>query len=165
MRDTSGLVNIDVRMPAEKPEGQVIPIHEDEANEDDFETADEILERALAEAALNPSSPPSPVVLPATQSENCSSIDPDADEAEVAWPTLPTHSLPQEDDMDADAQSRLDKLMGLSAVSNVLPSVPTGRPGVQSAGETSKRQAGQGWSIPGYKDDNDDDPDTWCCEL
>ena len=165
MRDTSGLVNIDVRMPAEKPEGQVIPIPEDEANEDDFETADEILEQALAEAALNPSSPPSPVVLPATKLEHSEPKDTDADEAEpaeVAWPALPTHSL---DDMDADAQSRLDKLMGLSAVSNVLPSVPTGRLGVQSAGETSKRQAGQGWSIPGYKDDNDDDPDTWCCEL
>jgi hypothetical protein len=27
------------------------------------------------------------------------------------------------------------------------------------------RKPGQGWNLPGYKDDNDEDPDSWCCTF
>lgn len=73
-------------------------------------------------------------------------------------PALPTHEPTLDDEVvDDDLQKRMDLLLGLSGpkakpgpTQPVLPSAP-------------KRQVGQGWNLPGYNDNRDDDLDTWCC--
>lgn len=82
------------------------------------------------------------------------------DEPELSFPSLPTH-VPVDESQDAtdkEAEARMALLLGLSGPSTKpgpprLPSPPIGR------------KPGQGWNLPGYKDDRDEDPDSWCCML
>jgi hypothetical protein len=165
---------------------------EDDENAEDFETEDEILLRALEEAeqevdqdiksgklrsgeeedgvadeneteqdiiarakalSLNPPRDPS-----------ASSSPEPRDSPTLSFPSLPTH-LPteaEEEDFDAEAQARMNMLLGLSG-----PSTQPGPPRLPTPPKDvgSDRKPGQGWNLPGYKDDMDDDPDSWCCEF
>ena len=118
------------------------------------ETEEEIISRALAEAALERANDTSPVEPEPTRQPE----DPHED-ATFAFPSLPTH-LPMDDepepDLDEDTKKRLDLLLGLSG--------PAQKPGQASLPAVPKRAPGQGWNLPGYNDARDEDLDSWCCE-
>jgi hypothetical protein len=161
----------------------------DEPNdtEEDFETEDEIVLRTLEEAELEAetrSRDPKPhpkeeedvayeketeqdilararalvtsqaQPRPPTQQTPSSSTN----EPELSFPALPTH-IPideSQDPLDKDAEARMALLLGLSG-----PSTKPGPPRLPSP--PKDRKPGQGWNLPGYKDDRDEDPDSWCC--
>jgi len=82
------------------------------------------------------------------------------DEPELSFPSLPTH-IPMgesQDAVDNEAEARMALLLGLSG-----PSTKPGPPRLPSPSKA--RKPGQGWNLPGYKDDRDEDPDSWCCML
>ena len=82
------------------------------------------------------------------------------DEPEPSFPSLPTHIPMDEsqDPIDNEAEARMALLLGLSG-----PSTKPGPPRLPSP--PKERKLGQGWNLPGYKDDRDEDPDSWCCML
>jgi hypothetical protein len=61
--------------------------------------------------------------------------------------------------VDPEADAKMALLLGLSG-----PRSQPGPPRLPSPPKTvGGRQPGQGWNLPGYKDDRDEDPDSWCC--
>jgi hypothetical protein len=165
---------------------------EDEENAEDLETEDEILLRALEEAELEVDQDiksgklrsgaeedgiadeneteqdiiarAKALSLNSPRDQASSSRTAPLDSPTLSFPSLPTH-LPteaEEEDVDAEAQARMDMLLGLSG-----PSTQPGPPRLPTPPKDvgSDRKPGQGWNLPGYKDDMDDDPDSWCCEF
>lgn len=78
-----------------------------------------------------------------------------ADEPVFSFPSLPTHIPVDESENDEEATAKMALLLGLSR--------PTTNPGPRLPSPPKDRKPGQGWNLPGYKDDNDEDPDSWCC--
>jgi hypothetical protein len=165
-------------------------VDEGDGTEEDFETEDEILLRALEEAELEVETRSRDPVshleeeddiayeketeqdilararaLAATQAQaqpqtrhTPSSDIKSTDEPELSFPALPTH-IPideSQDPLDKDAEARMALLLGLSG-----PSTKPGPPRLPSP--PKDRKPGQGWNLPGYRDDRDEDPDSWCC--
>ena len=142
---------------------------------EDLETEDEIIQRAIDESrsGIGPTSddegprPQTPdesktVEKPAITNEEADQprAGPSSP-AGLSFPSLPTHDVEEpSDDRDPEMDARMARLLGLSGPSTLpgpsikLPSPP----------KEVKRAPGQGWNLPGYKDDRDDDPDSWCCE-
>ncbi|ORX36158.1 hypothetical protein BD324DRAFT_630410 [Kockovaella imperatae] len=123
---------------------------EEEVANDDGETEEEILARALAEAALEKDQLPSD-----DPHETISNTS-------FAFPSLPSHIPVDEDpepgpevNIDDDTRKRMDLLLGLSG--------PAQKPGQASLPAVPKRAPGQGWNLPGYNDARDDDLESWCC--
>lgn len=115
------------------------------------ETEQDILARARALATSQAQSQ--------AQQSGLSGVE-TVDAPRLSFPSLPTHTPMDEsqDAVDTEAEARMALLLGLSGPSTKpgpprLPSPPTGR------------KPGQGWNLPGYKDDRDEDPDSWCCML
>lgn len=123
------------------------------ANED--ETEHDILARAKALAAASSAGPDTPRVT---------SSGPES--PKLSFPSLPSHLPKEEEDtedaLDAEARARMEMLLGLSG-----PSTKPGAPKLPSPPKDvgGQRNPGQGWNLPGYKDDMDDDPDSWCCTF
>jgi hypothetical protein len=87
-----------------------------------------------------------------------------------ALPSLP--SLPEPTDTDgtgdenADADSRMQALLGLRGPDLFFPPAPSSAPRKKGAGPgPAPRRPGQGWGIAGYDDLRDDELETWCCEF
>ena len=81
----------------------------------------------------------------------------DADEPGFSFPSLPTHiPVDESEENDQEASAKMALLLGLSR--------PTNNPGPRLPSPPKDRKPGQGWNLPGYKDDNDEDPDSWCCK-
>lgn len=105
------------------------------------ETEQDILARARILATSQPQrQPPSPK---------------ETDESPFSFPSLPTHIPNVEEETDKEAAAKMALLLGLSR--------PTTNPGPRLPSPPRDRKPGQGWNLPGYKDDNDEDPDSWCC--
>jgi hypothetical protein len=81
--------------------------------------------------------------------------DTETDEPGFTFPSLPTHIPVDEPENDEEATAKMALLLGLSR--------PTTNPGPRLPSPPKDRKPGQGWNLPGYKDDNDEDPDSWCC--
>jgi len=158
---------------------------EEDAEEDavDFETEDEILLRALEEAELDAETrqkngktrseddeeevphekETEQDILARARSLATESKQPPsptaADEPAFSFPSLPNHIPTTEDDNDDDddkeSAAKMALLLGLSG--------PNTKPGPSLPSPPKDRKPGQGWNLPGYKDDNDEDPDSWCC--
>jgi hypothetical protein len=164
--------------------------------EEDFETENEILMRALEEAELevdmdiksgtriaqkedqdgvaNEDETEHDILARAKALVTSSSTGRDTqrgtvsqpDSPQLSFPALPSHLPKDEDDiedaLDAEARARMEMLLGLSG-----PSTQPGPPGLPSPPKDvgGQRNPGQGWDLPGYKDDMDDDPDSWCCTF
>ncbi|WOO77883.1 Abscission/NoCut checkpoint regulator [Vanrija pseudolonga] len=155
---------------------------------EDFETEDEILARALAEAAIEddedeaapaaaeslnrPSAhaPRTAGVSAGLEAGDDNKDDDDASAAALAslsglqtLPTLP--DLVDEDDepLDAESKARMDALLGLRGPS-LFPATPTRDPKPKDSNALGPppRAPGQGWNIPGYDDGRDEDLDSWC---
>ena len=143
--------------------------NEEDQGVEDFETEEEVIAKALAEAALERKEEKNQKVQ--------STHDPDNDRVEssqtqssnleddlFSFPSLATHEpIPEEEDrIDDDLKKRMDLLLGLSGPL----AAPTNK---QHSGEPSlpdppKREVGQGWNLPGYNDSRDNDLESWCCE-
>jgi len=80
----------------------------------------------------------------------------ESDELGFSFPSLPNHIPVDEPENDEDANAKMALLLGLSR--------PTTNPGPRLPSPPKDRKPGQGWNLPGYKDDNDEDPDSWCCK-
>lgn len=152
----------------------------DDADEEGvFETEEEIIERAMAEAALEQrdekqqdevGKQKDPALTTSTNLATQKKDDepPDTDNPgfpPLFLPALPTHDpiFKDEDEdggVDDDLQKRMNLLLGLSG-----PTLKPGQPTQPVLPSAPKRQVGQGWNLPGYNDHRDDDLDTWCCEL
>ena len=153
----------------------------------DFETEEEIVAKALAEASLDRTTGLEPqssegehdtgngdtgneperngVPNPLADNTDTRSpvesepaVDPDAP---FSFPSLPTH-VPQEEaePIDEDLQQRMNMLLGLSG-----PTAKPGQPVKPLLPDAPKREVGQGWNLPGYNDTRDGDIDSWCCEF
>lgn len=158
---------------------------EDGEEYEDLETEDDIIQRALDESqrgigdmsddeGARRRSSEKRTCMPDTpkDEEDPSTTLKDVDEEDLSsttgglsFPSLPTHAPLEDADetsegQDAEMDARMARLLGLSGPST-LPG-PTAR--LPSPPKEVKRAPGQGWNIPGYKDDRDDDPDSWCCE-
>lgn len=145
---------------------------------DDLETEDDIIQRAIDESrsgigptsedeGAGPQSPGEPKVVkkPPVTKEKADQLKSRPDPPpELSFPSLPTHAPIDDNEepansQDPDMEARMARLLGLSGPSTLpgpslrLPSPP----------KEVKRAPGQGWNLPGYKDDRDDDPDSWCC--
>lgn len=186
-RDILRLTNrhLSVKGPDSEDEDKREDEDEDEDEEDepqDLETEDEIIQRAIDESRSGLGStsdderarPESPDGREVDLSERDTRIangkgDPASDSQTsslvgLSFPALPTHSV----DENAETSSGQDKwmdarmamLLGLSGPS-ILPGPSVKLP---SPPKEIKREPGQGWNLPGYKDDRDDDPDSWCCK-
>lgn len=154
---------------------------EEEAEEaEDFETEEEILRRAMDESRMerknigSSSSNPRPVTSDEDDAEDESLNDngPPAGRGEdssaarsaspqFSFPSLPSHTpedTTEMDPIDPDIDAKMSLLLGLSG-----PRTAPGPPRLPSPPKDDKRKPGQGWNLPGYKDDRDDDPDSWCC--
>jgi hypothetical protein len=124
------------KIPGQRPEDNDEVPYEKETEQD-------ILARARALATAQSSLPPS------STGEN---------EPGFSFPSLPTHIPTEEsEETDAKASAKMALLLGLS-----LPHSQPGPPRLPSPPKEI-RKPGQGWNLPGYKDDNDEDPDSWCC--
>lgn len=125
-------------------------------------------ERAPAKAQEDED--PDAVLRAALESRTPPAEDQEEEEPEFSFPALPTHTpqLPPPssggdgggDDAGDDAQRRMDILMGLNGPTQK----PTPRFPVPPS-DKGGRQAGQGWSLPGWDDTRDDDLASWCCKL
>ena len=159
--------------------------NEEDAEEDadDYETEDEILLRALEEAELDAETrqkngktrsgeeeeevphekETEQDILARARSLATESKQPPSptatDEPAFLFPSLPTHIPETQDDNDNDddteSAAKMALLLGLSG--------PNTKPGPRLPSPPKDRKPGQGWNLPGYKDDNDEDPDSWCC--
>ncbi|TXT15907.1 hypothetical protein VHUM_00410 [Vanrija humicola] len=150
------------------------------ADVEDFETEDEILARALAEAAIEDddevevgaggsSSPPS--ARPSRTAGVSAGLEGDDASSAAALaslsglqtlPTLPDLVDDDEEPLDAESKARMDALLGLRGPS-LFPAPPTRDPKAKdSALGPPPRAPGQGWNIPGYDDGRDEDLDSWC---
>lgn len=109
----------------------------DDERDSDDETEEQIIECAVAEAALEKETEDDPF-------------------AKISLQSAPT-DLP--DEADPSLTSRINLLLGLSG-----PSTQPGFPTVPTVPTDSKRQTGQGWNLPGWQDTRDNDLDSWCCE-
>jgi hypothetical protein len=76
----------------------------------------------------------------------------ETDEPGFSFPSLPTHIPVDESENDEEATAKMALLLGLSR--------PTTNPGPRLPSPPKDRKPGQGWNLPGYKDDNDEDPDS-----
>lgn len=150
-----------------------------EEDADDYETEDEILLRALEEAELDAETrqkngktrseevphehETEQDILARARSLATESKQPPsttaADEPAFLFPSLPTHIPETQDDNDNDddkeSAAKMALLLGLSG--------PSTKPGPRLPSPPKDRKPGQGWNLPGYKDDDDEDPDSWCC--
>ncbi|KAL1408484.1 hypothetical protein Q8F55_005296 [Vanrija albida] len=143
---------------------------------EDFETEDEILARALAEAAIEDEEDAAEAGLtagtPAHGSRAGASTGLEGDDASAAaalaslsgLQTLPALPDLEDDDepLDAESKAKMDALLGLRGPS-LFPATPTRDP--KPKGDTlgpPPRAPGQGWNIPGYDDGRDEDLDSWC---
>lgn len=143
-----------------------VPLDENEeeleGQSNDFETEDEIVARALAEAERDRDSPSildqhissiSAVSIPPTSLSN------DAMNSDHAFPSLPNHqpeSL-EDDGDDEQAKEMMSRLMSLSG--------PAQPPGNVKLPSSPKREVGKGWNLPGYDDNRDQDLESWCCKC
>lgn len=126
------------------------------------ETEEEILAKALAEASIE--NLHEPETIPGNDSrigdrhdERDDGGERDSDVADpFTFPSLPTH-VPKDDEEleDEETKKKMDILLGLSG-----PSVKPSNPILPSA---PKRDVGQGWNLPGFQDERDNDLDSWCC--
>ena len=102
---------------------------------------------------------------PIPESSRSDQADSRASSPGFSFPSLPTHAPVDESDetpngQDGELDARMAMLLGLSGPSTLPgPSVK-----LPSPPKETKRKPGQGWNLPGYKDDRDDDPDSWCCK-
>ena len=161
------------------------PGDEDDKGEDeyeDLETEDEIIERAIDEShnginvttedgGSRPQSPDESCPITSKPNDDPPEIKSKQDQSDsrtnspggLSFPSLPTHApvdVTDTNEEDQEMDARMARLLGLSGPST-LPGPSTKLP---SPPKEIKREAGQGWNIPGYNDDKDDDPDSWCCE-
>jgi hypothetical protein len=147
-----------------------------EEEEEDFETEDEILLRALEEAELNAETrskhgqkdgeedevpyekeTEQDIISRARALAKQSPRPTETEEAGLSFPSLPTHiPVDESEENDKEASAKMALLLGLSR--------PTTNPGSRLPSPPKDRKPGQGWNLPGYKDDNDEDPDSWCCK-
>jgi len=61
----------------------------------------------------------------------------------------------------------MQALLGLRGPS-IFPAPPSAAPKKKAPGPgpgPAPRRPGQGWGIPGFDDNRDEDTDSWCCEL
>ena len=130
--------------------------------EENEETDEDVIAKALAGASLERVSDPcdQPAYRPPTPDRpDKRTSNAGLDEPSFSFPSLPTHVPTEEDSSptDDDTHKRMNLLLGLTG--------PTARPGTQPVlPSVPKRQAGQGWNLPGYDDSRDNDLDSWCCE-
>ena len=134
------LADAQEHMPAQAPPTSTL----DGPPTEDDETEGEILSRALAEAAL--------------EGEPTASAEPEDEEAEITFPSIPSALPPPiEDDDDTDTARRLNALSALSGPPTQpgkgLPSVPSSAPSAPK------------YDLPGYDQERDEDMNSWCCEL
>ncbi|WVR04280.1 hypothetical protein IAU60_001280 [Kwoniella sp. DSM 27419] len=143
----------------------------DSHDEDEqVETEEEIIARALDEARLDHLS--DPVDGSSLESDGAATVHPAADkvhldstvqtkadandDAALSFPSLPSHQPADRDEpeaaLDEDTKRRLDMLMGLSPF--------TAKPGQP---KTASGPAPSTYNFPGYGADRDQDADSWCC--
>lgn len=157
---------------------------------EDFETEDEILARALAEAAIEddeedevaPAATAESLTRPSAHAPRTAGVsagleagDDDDDDASAAalaslsglqtLPTLPDLVDDDDEPLDAESKARMDALLGLQGPS-LFPATPTRDPKPKDSNTLGPppRAPGQGWNIPGYDDGRDEDLESWCCE-
>jgi hypothetical protein len=160
---TSGYIDSSDKGDAQEEEGE------------DFETGDEILLKALEQAELDAETrtkhgqkntdenevpyekeTEQDIIARARALTKQSPPPTETDEPGFSFPSLPTHIPVDESEQDdKDASAKMALLLGLSR--------PTTNPGPRLPSPPKDRKPGQGWNLPGYKDDNDEDPDSWCC--
>lgn len=143
---------------------------EGESEHDDGETEAEILERALAEAALERDSDTADLSAEdAPQVPVSSQRDRRSESTDLSFPILPTHQLESDtngggETADPGLEARMTLLLGLSGPS-AAPSGPKlpSAPKVLPSSPSSEKQPGQGYNLPGWADGRDEDIDSWCC--
>lgn len=133
----------------------------DEETLDREEAEEQIITRALEEASLEKlHDPPDPATDPGPPKV---SVHDERISDPFNFPAIPTHAPVTDEGSDeagTEEDARMRLLMGLSGPTSKpttkLPTAPSAKP--------TERQAGQGWNLPGYVDERDDDLESWCCE-
>jgi len=152
----------------DKGNGSTGSSDESEAELDELETEEDIVAKALAEAALDrkagltedSDAEDAAIGNQVPEEQATKPIGTAEPEDELfSFPSLPTHIPADEPEpIDDDFQQRMNLLLGLSG--------PTARPFSKPLlPDPPKREVGQGWNLPGYNDTRDSDIDSWCCRF
>lgn len=179
-RQAADLLKQAGRLPSTGPSRESETEADDVSGDEGEESEEQVLERLLAEAALEASAGEgtegSRVSTPTRQNNQVSSPSPDRLASTPVTEPVETDGFPQfpsttalpvplldadgEEDDPAD-KARIEALMKLGGPS-LFPSVPTTAPTKKGELGPPPRAPGQGWNIPGFNDARDEDLDSWC---